>query len=110
MSKLAEGYQIETEVIYKDSPCPVVAYDGDAFRKVEEAVGEVYPGVGVSPYVMTGGTDAKFYTEICDNCLRFAPLYINKQQYGSIHALNENISIGVLPGGVDFYKAVIRKS
>lgn len=110
ISKMAEKYGIETEEIYKDSPCPVVDFRGEAFKKVEETIGEIYPGVGVSPYVMTGGTDAKFYTEICDNCLRFAPLYINKQQYGSIHALNENISIGVLPGGVDFYKTVIKKS
>ena len=32
------------------------------------------------------------------------PLYINKQQYESIHGLNENISIRALPMGVDFYK------
>ena len=52
------------------------------------------PGVGVSPYVMTGGTDAKYYKDVCDDCIRFAPLYINKQQYESIHGLNENIYIG----------------
>ena len=49
---------------------------------------------------MTGGTDA--------NCIRFAPLYINKQQYESIHGVNENIYIGALPMGVDFYKKIIR--
>ena len=107
---VAAKYQLETEEIYKDYPCPVVDFRGEAFRKVEEAINEIYPGVGVSPYAMTGGTDAKFYTEICDNCIRFAPLYIDKQQYGSIHGLNENISIGALPGGVDFYKAIIRKN
>ena len=58
---------------------------------------------------MTGGTDAKYYTKICDNCLRFAPLYINNQQYASIHAIDENISQGTLPMGVDFYKKMIEK-
>ena len=60
--------------------------------------------------LMTGGTDARFYSEVSDNCVRFAPLYINAQQYASIHGLNENIHQGALPAGVDFYKAVIRKS
>ena len=59
---------------------------------------------------MTGGTDAKYYTKICDNCIRFAPLYINMDQHKTVHALDENINQGVLPKGVDFYKAVIRKS
>ena len=59
---------------------------------------------------MTGGTDAKFYRDLSDNCLRFAPLYINGQQYASIHGLNENISQGALPLGVDFYKKMIERS
>ena len=86
----------------------MVNYEGDAFKKVEQAINEIYPGVGVSPYVMTGGTDAKYYKNICDNCIRFAPLYINKQQYESIHGVNENIYIGALPMGVDFYNKIIR--
>lgn len=110
ISALAKKYDIETEVIYQDHPCPVVDYQGEAFHKVEEAMAEIYPGVGVCPYVMTGGTDAKYYKEVSDNCLRFAPLYINGQQYASIHGLNENIFQGALPKGVDFYKKIIRLS
>ena len=110
ISALAKKYDIETEVIYQDHPCPVVDYEGSAFHLVEEVMAELYPGVGVCPYVMTGGTDAKYYKEVSDNCLRFAPLYINGQQYSSIHGLNENICRGALPKGVDFYKKIIRKS
>ena len=110
VTELAKKYDIETEVIYQDFPCPIVDYQGDAFKLIEEVAAEVYPGVGICPYVMTGGTDAKFYKDLSDNCLRFAPLYINGQQYASIHGLNENISQGTLPMGVDFYKKVIQKS
>ena len=79
-------------------------------ENVEAVAEEVYPGLGVSPYCMTGGTDAKYYSKICDNCIRFAPIYINAQQYGSIHGLNENVNQGALPKAVDFYKTVIKKS
>ena len=81
-----------------------------AKKLIEEVAQDVYPGLGVSPYCMTGGTDAKYYTKICDNCIRFAPIYINGQQYGSIHGLNENINQGALPKAVDFYKMVIKKA
>ena len=110
ISKIAKKYDLETEVIYKDSSCPVVDFNNKPFHMVEEVAAEVYPGIGICPYVMTGGTDAKFYRELSDNCLRFAPLYINNQQYASIHGLNENIHQGALPMGVDFYKKMIEKS
>lgn len=110
ISSIAKKYDIETEVIYKESPCPVIDYKSDAFKLIEEVAAEVYPGVGICPYTMTGGTDAKFYKDVCDNCLRFAPLYIDGQQYASIHGLNENIYQGALTGGVDFYKRVIEKA
>ena len=110
ISREAAKFDLETEVIYKDDPCPVVDYKGAPFCLIEKVAAQIYPGVGICPYVMTGGTDAKYYRDLSDNCLRFAPLYINGQQYESIHGLNENICQGALPLGVDFYKMVIRES
>ena len=107
--KIAAKYNIETEVLYHDEPCPVVGFQSKQFGLIEDITAEIYPGVQVTPYVMTGGTDAKFYKDICPNCIRFAPLYIDEQQYGSVHGLNENIHQGTLPYGVDFYKKVIEK-
>ena len=109
VKKIAAEYGIETEVLCEDAPCPVVGYGSKQFRLIEDITAQIYPGVQVTPYVMTGGTDAKFYKEICPNCIRFAPLFIDGQQYGSVHALNENIFRGTLPYGVDFYQQVIRK-
>lgn len=110
ITERAKKFDLETEVIYADAPCPVVDYKGAPFKRLEEVAAEVYPGVGICPYVMTGGTDAKYYKEVSDHCLRFAPLYINAQQYASIHGLNENISQASLTYGVDFYKKMIQKS
>ena len=110
ISALAKQYDLETEVIYSVPPCPVVDYQAEPFKRLEAVAAEVYPGVGICPYVMTGGTDAKYYAAVSDHCLRFAPLYIDKQQYASIHGLNENIYQGALPMGVDFYKKMIEKS
>lgn len=110
IANIAKKYDIDTEVMYSDDPCPIVDYRGKEFNLVEETINEIYPGIGVCPYVMTGGTDAKYYSKVSDNCIRFAPLYIDGQQYKSIHALNENIYQGTLPMGVDFYKTIIKKS
>lgn len=109
VAEIAKKFNIETEEMYHDEPCPVVDYQSSAFHLIEEIASEIYPGVGICPYTMTGGTDAKFYKEICENAMRFAPIYIDSQQYSSIHGIDENIYQGALPKAVDFYKSVIRK-
>ena len=63
---------------------------------------------GVSPYVMTGATDAHFYQEICDSCVRFAPVIYGPEQMRGMHGLNENIEYRCLPGAVRFYQNLIR--
>lgn len=110
ITKEAAKFNLETEVVYCEDPAPIIDFKGEQFKLVESVINDVYPGIGACPYIMTGGTDAKFYSEVCDNCIRFAPLYINDQQYGSIHALDENIYQGALPMGVDFYKEIIKRS
>ena len=59
---------------------------------------------------MTGGTDARFYQEICDARLRFSPVVYGPEQMKGMHGLNENIDTFSLPGAVDFYKTVIRRN
>lgn len=109
ITSIAKKYGIDTEVIFASKPSPEVSFKSRQFALIEEILKEIYPGTAVIPYVMTGGTDARFYSDVCDNCLRFSPLYINKQQHESIHGLNENINAGVLPPGVDFFKSLIKK-
>ena len=96
VSKIAEKYGIETEPILIHQPCPVVDYKGKPFRLIEHVVKKMYPGVIVAPYAMTGGTDARFYTPVCENSIRFAPL---ESMNSSIrHPRNrENISLSALP-------------
>lgn len=109
MTERAAKFGLETEVIYQDHPCPPVDYQGEPFRLLEQVAAEIYPGYGVIPYIMTGGTDAKYYGSICEHALRFAPIEINAQQYASIHAANENLNLSALPPAVDFYKAILTR-
>lgn len=104
----AAKHDIEVEVIMANEPCPVVDFNGKGFKRTEELVKKLFPGVIPSPYAMTGGTDARFYGEIADDCIRFAPLEINGQQHKSVHAVNENINAGTLDKGVLFYKELIK--
>ena len=59
-------------------------------------------------FYWSGATDAHFYQEICDSCVRFAPVIYGPEQMKGMHGINENIEYSCLPGAVDFYKNLIR--
>lgn len=103
-------YDLEADFSGCKEPQKSVDFKAEPFRLVEKTLSEVYPGVVPTPYIMTGGTDAYFYAPLTDNALRFAPIYIDKQQLESIHGLNENMFVDSLPKGVEFYKTIIKKA
>ena len=106
--KIAEKHGLETEVIHSNDYTPAVDINGAAFRQVESVINETFPGLPVSPYVMTGATDAQFYQPVCKSCIRFAPVIYGPEQMKGMHGLNENIEYNCLPGAVSFYKNLIR--
>ena len=103
----AAEYGLETEVLHAGDFTPPVDIKGEAWQQAEAAVKKTFPGLPVSPYVMTGATDCAFWQEICPNCVRFAPVVYGPEQMRGMHGLNENIPVDCLPGAVDFYKNLI---
>lgn len=109
ITKLAKKFGVETQVLDAGFESPVSDYKSDAFKLVERAVAEVFPGAVPVPYIMTGASDSRYFSRVCDNCIRFAPFTIDEQQLDSIHAADENIGLDTLAPAVDFYKYIIKE-
>ena len=105
---LAAKHGLETEIVHSNDYTEPVDINGEAFKLVEKVIGETFPGLPVSPYVMTGATDAQFYQPICPSCIRFAPVIYGPEQMKGMHGLNENIEYNCLPGAVSFYQKLIK--
>ncbi len=105
--RIAAKYDLEVEEIGCYDYCEPVDINSSAYARVEQVVHEVFPDLPVCPYVMTGGTDARFYQEICDACIRFSPVVYGPDQMKGMHGLNEYLDTYSLPGAVDFYKTMI---
>ena len=108
--KLAAKYDLEVEIIDAYGACEPVSTDSEAFRLVEETIREIFPGLPIVPYIMTGGTDARYYEEICPACVRFAPVIYGPEQMKGMHGLNETMETVSLPGAVDYFKMLIKKN
>lgn len=106
--KKAKEYELDMEVLHSNDYTQPVDINGEGFKLAEQVIADTFPGLVSSPYVMTGATDARFYQEICDNCIRFAPVIYGPEQMKGMHGLNENIEYNCLPGAVRFYKNLIK--
>ncbi len=105
---IAKKYDIEMEEVHCSDPSNALDLDGRPFHMTEECIRKIFPNVGIMPYVVTGGTDSRFYDPVCDNCVRFSPICTLPDQLASMHGIDENIYITALPLAVDYYKELIK--
>lgn len=107
ITKIAKKYDIDIEILDPGFFSHLSDYNGEAFRLVEDAVGEVFPGVVPTPYIMTGASDCRYFSRVCRSCFRFAPFKIDDRQLESIHGSDENVGIDTLEPAVRFFRYII---
>ena len=105
--RIAAKHDLEMEVVHGTACTRMIDIKGEVYRYVSETAAKTFPGCVSSPYVLTAATDATFYDEICDNCIRFAPIVYSQEEKKGIHGINEALRYDCLPGAVDFYKNLI---
>ena len=107
VKKWADKHKLTMDVLRAADFTLPVDIQGEAFKTVQRIVEKTFPGCAVSPYVMTGATDSRFYQDICENVVRFAPVVYGPEQMKGMHGIDETIGVDCLPGAVDFYKNLI---
>ncbi|MCF0137908.1 MAG: M20/M25/M40 family metallo-hydrolase [Oscillospiraceae bacterium] len=107
ITRLAAKYGLETEIVVAEDYSPPLNLEGDAYKLFTEVIEKTFPGLPYSPYVVTGGTDCRYFSDICDNCIRFAPVVFGPAQLKGMHGIDECIDADCLPGAVDFYRNII---
>jgi carboxypeptidase PM20D1 len=86
-------------------PTAVTPFDGTAFKELESVIYESVPDVYVSPYLMVGGTDSKYFRSVSNGVLNFAPFMDVK----GFHGIDERLGISDLNRMINFYKALLKK-
>ena len=107
VTKLAKQFDIETEIIKDGGASGLTDFESIQFKFMEQAVNAVFPDYKPVPYIMNGASDSRYFSRVCDHCVRFVPFKISKQQYNSVHAIDENVDMDQLPKAVDFYRYFI---
>ena len=108
LRKIANKHGIEiTEGGLNESYLPA-DMKSKGFEYTSKCIGEVFPHVANSVYLLPAGTDARHFTRISPCALRFAPIEMNNQQFDSVHNPDENLSVKAVGNAVVFYKHFVK--
>ena len=108
IKNLAAKYDIEEEILFQRETSKTVDIKGDGYLYLESVIKKVFPDAIVSPYIMLGGTDCRYYSDVSESALRFSPIRMNNQELKKMHGNNESIKTSALVEAVYFYQEIIK--
>jgi len=94
------------------SPSPISDPSGPAFQMLAGTIRQVLAGedVVVAPYLVMGGTDAKYYSGRSANVFRFLPAVLEADALERAHGTDERMSIDGYLTSIRFFQQIIRNS
>jgi carboxypeptidase PM20D1 len=97
---------------WSGEPSPVSDPSSQAFELIGRTLLEVAPdeAITVTPYLVIGGTDAKYYSGRSDNVFRFLPVIGGPDVLEMVHGTNERIAIDSLELAVRYFVQLLRNS
>lgn len=107
MQTIASRYGLETQLLDGRGASEITPLGSVPYQAIEKSIHKHFPEVGVTPYLILGGTDARHFTKVCGNVLRFVPHALTNEEVRTVHGRNEHISIHALANEVPCYKDII---
>jgi len=96
---------IKKQTISLMEPSPITSYDNPEFKKMEQIIYKTVPDVIVSPFLMIGATDSRYYRSFSDAVLNFSAV----QDVKGFHGIDERIGKTDLNRMIFFYNQLITK-
>lgn len=91
-------------------PSPESDDTAPSFQLIQRTLGEIYPGILVTPNLLGGGTDTKHFQGLSPNIYRFLPIPLRAEDLSRVHGTDERIGVEAYAGLVRFYVQLLRNS
>jgi carboxypeptidase PM20D1 len=100
--------RVRTE--FGTDPSPVSPTDSRGYGIVAGTIRAMDDSALVAPYMVRGGTDAKFFYGLSPNVYRFLPVYTDAETIKYIHGIDEHLPVEDYLGAIRFYYHVLRQA
>ena len=105
------GVRIEP-VGFRTEPSKVSDATGSGFAAIERSLREVMPDSGliVTPYLVTGGTDARIWSDVSTQTFRFLAAPMPVDALSRAHGTNERVELSGYITAVRFFDRLLRNT
>lgn len=109
LSKIASKFNINVEIIDNGHDSQLCDFKNDQYKFLRKVIEDNFDDVICAPYISTGASDSKYFSDLSKNNFRFSPLRVSNEQLDTMHAKDENIDISSLEPAVNFYKDLLKR-
>jgi len=78
---------------FESNPLPASPLDNELYQAIKQVARRKDPGCVVTPFLITGATDSRFFRQIGIPCYDFSPFRLRQEDAKFVHGHNERISI-----------------
>ncbi len=105
-SIIPEG--VKVKATFGEDPHRESSAESDEYHLLEKVIRDVYGAdTAVVPMVMTGATDSRNYSAVCENIFRFSGRIVTKD-WGEAHQIDEKVPVDVIEPAVKFFKTFLK--
>ena len=108
--RVIDDERIQLSVASARDPSPVSDSDSPSFRLLEKTLRQVMADrdIVVAPYLVMGGTDAKYYAARSENVFRFLPLLVTEDELGRVHGTDERVGVSGYATAIKYLYQLIK--
>ncbi len=107
--KAVKNKNVAVRLLGGNEPSCVSPVDTPSFRAIAEICRAQNGKAMIVPFVVMGGTDARYYEPLTNQIYRFSPFVLPPALLMLAHGTNERVPLESLPGAVAFFKKYIRR-
>jgi carboxypeptidase PM20D1 len=110
VAKLVDDDRVRITTEYGTDPSPVSPTDSRGYAIIARTIRAMDERALVAPYMVRGGTDAKYFYALSPNVYRFLPLPIDADTVRYIHGIDEHVTADDYLQAIRFYYHLVRQA
>lgn len=107
--EVIDDERVEVSAEYGGDPSPVSPTDSRGYQLIASTIRSFQPETLVAPYMVRGGTDAKYFYSVSDNVYRFAMIRVTPETVRYVHGIDERLPVEDYLMAIRFYYNLLRQ-
>jgi carboxypeptidase PM20D1 len=108
--ELIDDDRVEVVTEHATNPSPVSPIDTRGYELIAKTIRAMDENILVAPYMVRGGTDAKYFYDLSPNVYRFMMIRVTPDTIGYIHGIDEHVAVEDYLEAIRFYYHLVRES